>query len=114
MNKYFGALIIPVLALGLLSSCGGGDDKDHGGSEAKGGVYLGGVARLNEVENIKSLFPISINDQVSFHLSAQVYEGLVKFNQVDLNLMPALAYRWDISADQTEYTFHLRSGVMFH
>jgi oligopeptide transport system substrate-binding protein len=114
MNKYFGALIIPVLALGLFSSCGGGDDKDHGGSEAKGGVYLGGVARLNEVENIKSLFPISINDQVSFHLSAQVYEGLVKFNQVDLNLMPALAYRWDVSADQTEYTFHLRSGVMFH
>ncbi len=114
MNKYFGAVIIPILALGLFSSCGGDDNKDHGGSEAKGGIYLGGVARLNEVENIKSLFPISINDQVSFHLGAQVYEGLLKFNQVDLSLMPALATRWDISADQTEYTFHLRQGVMFH
>ncbi len=114
MNKYFGAIIIPVLALGILSSCGGGDDKDHGGSEAKGGVYLGGVVRLNEVENIKSIFPISINDQVSFHLAAQVYEGLVKFNQVDLSLMPAVATRWDVSADQTEYIFHLRQGVVFH
>ena len=117
-DKYFKALIIPVLVPiaigGLLTSCGGDDnDKDHGGSEAKGGVYLGGVARLNEVENIKSLFPISINDQPSFHLAAQVYEGLVKFNQVDLSLMPALAYKWEISADQTEYTFHLRP-IKFH
>ena len=62
MNKYFRSIIVPVLVpitIGMfLSSCGGDDnDKDHGSSEAKGGVYLGGVIRLNEVENIKSLFP---------------------------------------------------------
>ena len=119
MNKYFRSIIVPVLVpitIGMfLSSCGGDDnDKDHGSSEAKGGVYLGGVIRLNEVENIKSLFPISVNDQPSFHLAAQVYEGLVKFNQIDLSLMPAIAYKWEISEDQTEYTFHLRSGVKFH
>lgn len=115
MNKYLGSLILPIIAAGLLSSCGGNESDDgHGSSEAKGGVYLGGVARLNEVENIKSLFPIAINDQISFHLGAQVYEGLLKFSQNDLSLMPGLATRWEANSDQTEYTFHLRQGVKFH
>ncbi len=115
MNKFIGAIIYSAMTIGLLSSCGGDDkNKDHGSSEAPGGVYLGGIMRLNEVENIKSLNPISINDVVSYHLAAQVYEGLVKYNQVDLSLMPGLATRWEISEDQTEYTFHLRSGVKFH
>lgn len=115
MKKILGAIIFPVITLSLLSSCGGGDDKGHGTStEAKGGIYLGGIARLNEVENIKSLNPISINDQVSYHLASQVYEGLVKYNQNDMTLMPGIAYKWEENADQTEYTFHLRSGVKFH
>jgi peptide/nickel transport system substrate-binding protein len=116
MNKIKGVLILfSAVTLGLLSSCGGNDDsKEHGTSEAPGGVYLGGIARLNEVENIKSLSPIAINDQVSYHLSSQVYEGLVKYNQNDLSLIPGVAYRWEVSPDQSEYTFHLRSGVKFH
>lgn len=115
MNKILGAIIFPIAAISLLSSCGGGDDKGQGTSaEAKGGIYLGGVARLNEVESFKSLFPIAINDQVSYHLASQLYEGLVKYNQKDMTLMPGLAYKWEINTDQTEYTFHLRSGAKFH
>jgi oligopeptide transport system substrate-binding protein len=116
MNKFVGAIIYSAMTIGLLSSCGGGDDKnkDHGSSEAPGGVYLGGVMRLNEVENIKSLMPIAINDVVSYHIGAQVYEGLVKYNHNDLTLMPGIAYKWEVSEDQTEYTFHLRGNVKFH
>jgi hypothetical protein len=51
MNKFLGAVIYSAVAIGILSSCNGDDNnKDHGTSEAKGGIYLGGVARLNEVE----------------------------------------------------------------
>lgn len=114
MNKILGAIIIPALTIGLLSSCGGGDDKGKGTSaEAKGGIFLGGIARLNEVESFKSLYPISVNDQVSYHLATQVYEGLVKYNQNDMTLLPCIAYKWELSADNLEYTFHLRSGVKF-
>lgn len=115
MKKILSALIFPVAAMSLLSSCGGGEEKGHGSSaEAKGGIFLGGIVRLNEVENIKSLYPISINDQVSYHLAAQVYEGLVKYNQNDMTLLPGLAYKWEVSEDLLVYTFHLRSGVKFH
>ena len=43
-----------------------------------------------------------------------VYNGLVQFRRGTLDLEPALATNWDISADQRTYTFHLRGGVKFH
>lgn len=115
MNKFLGAIVFPIVGISLLSSCGGGEEKGHGTSaEAKGGIYLGGVARLNEVESFKSLDPIAINDQVTYHLASQLYEGLIKYNQNDMSLLPGIAYKWDVSEDQTEYTFHLRGGVKFN
>jgi oligopeptide transport system substrate-binding protein len=98
----------------LLVSCGGDDVKKQNTEEAKGGIYIGGVARLNEVENFKSLMPIAINEQNSYHIASQVYEGLVKYNPSDLNIKPGLAYKWEVSDDQTEYTFHLRGTAVFH
>lgn len=113
MNKILFASSVSLAV--LFASCGGDKSTSNNTtSEAKGGVYLGGVLRVNEVENIKSLIPIAINEQNSYHLSSQVYEGLVKYNQNDLTLMPGIAKSWEVSNDQTEYTFHLRSNAVFH
>jgi oligopeptide transport system substrate-binding protein len=113
MNKLF---LFSSISLSLLLSSCGGDDKNNNSatSEAKGGVYMGGILRLNEVENIKSLMPIAINEINSFHIASQVYEGLVIYNQVDLTLKPGIAKTWEVSEDQTEYTFHLRTNAKFH
>jgi oligopeptide transport system substrate-binding protein len=33
----------------------------------------------------------------------------------DLNIVPSLAYRWEVSADRLVYTFHLRpDSIYFH
>ncbi len=37
-----------------------------------------------------------------------LYEGLVRADGADLHPTPGVAERWDISPDQTAYTFHLR------
>lgn len=42
-----------------------------------------------------------------------VFSGLVSFDP-NLNLTPDLAESWDISADGTVYTFHLRQNAKFH
>jgi len=43
----------------------------------------------------------------------QLYNTLVEVDS-QLNIVPSLAKRWDISDDKTVYTFHLRNDVIFH
>ena len=116
MKKLFIPLAVSAIALGLASctSCSGDKTENHEGTAAKGGVFMGGVMRLNEVEAFKSLNPIAVNEIVGFHIGCQLFEGLVKFNQADLSLVPAIASRWEINENQTEWTFHIRQGVVFH
>ncbi len=98
----------------LIVSCGDDQVKKENTQEAKGGVYAGGIARLNEVENFKSLMPIAINEINSYHIASQVYEGLVCYNQNDLSIIPGVASRWEVSEDQKEYTFYIRANALFH
>lgn len=113
MRKLFIPLFAGALTLGVIS-CTEEKKDNHSGSEGKGGIYTGGVMRLNEVEAFKSLNPIAVNEIVGFHIGTQLFEGLVKFNQNDLSIEPAIASRWESNGDQTEWTFHIRPGIKFH
>lgn len=113
MRKIFIPLVASVLTFSLVS-CSEDTKENHEGAEGKGGVYMGGVMRMNEVEAFKSLNPIAVNEIVGFHIGTQLFEGLVKFDQNDLSIKPAIARSWDINENQTEWTFHIRQGVMFH
>lgn len=44
---------------------------------------------------------------------ANVFEGLTRIGERG-EVLPALAARWDVSADRLVYTFHLRTGVRYH
>lgn len=74
----------------------------------------GGVFRMNEPEDFRSLYPFNVIDRPSFHIAEQVYEGLVKLDPQTLRIVPSLAKSWSISADGLSYTFNLRGGVRFH
>ncbi|HEY5219649.1 MAG TPA: ABC transporter substrate-binding protein, partial [Gemmatimonadaceae bacterium] len=60
----------------------------------------------------RSLDPALSTDVPTGRAVSYVFEGLTRFTP-DARLEPDLATRWDLSADQRTYTFHLRAGVSF-
>ncbi len=117
MKRLAGALAI-TLTFGAVSlvnkSCSPGPDGPISTRTAQGPVKYGGVFRMNEIEDFRTLYPLNIVEVVGHHIGTQVYEGLVKFNQKDLSVIPALATRWEALDSNTRYVFHLRDGVLFH
>lgn len=106
--------IFSLFAVALLASCGNDNTTTGGLRKANGDVYYGGVFRTNEVEDFRNLYPLNITEVVSHRIANQVYEGLVKLNQNDLSIVPALAEKWEKNPEATQWTFHLRKGVKFH
>ena len=100
------------LALLLLAACAAPEPPRERKTAA--GKCYGGVFNANESEELSSLFPLSLTQAASHRVGAQVYEGLVRLDQRDLTVIPALAESWTVDATGTEYTFKLRTGVFFH
>ena len=73
----------------------------------------GGVYRKPLEFAPRTLDPALATDIYSVALIQQIFDGLVQYDG-DLNIIPALARSWKISADGLAYTFYLREGVRFH
>lgn len=80
---------------------------------AAGGRNYGGIFRVNETGELRSLDPVRINDATSSHIAEQVYDRLVTLDE-NLELRPDLAERFEISPDGKVITYYLRRGVYFH
>ncbi|MGZ4033895.1 MAG: ABC transporter substrate-binding protein [Bacteroidia bacterium] len=107
-------VIYSLLVAGFFASCGSGTTTTGEAHKAKGGVYYGGVFRMNEVEDFRNLYPLNITEVTSHRIANQVYEGFVKLDQGDLTIVPCLAEKWEKNADASQWTFHVRKGVKFH
>jgi ABC-type transport system substrate-binding protein len=71
------------------------------------------IFHYNEQTGIASLDPAFAKNQSVMWAVHQLYNTLVEVDS-QLNIVPSLAKRWDISDDKTTYTFHLRNDVVFH
>ena len=107
-------IIYSFLVLGLLASCGSNNSSKENNKKANGSVNYGGVFRMNEIEDFRSLYPLDITEVVSQRISSQVYEGLVKLSQADLTILPSLAQKWEKNADASQWIFLIRKGVKYH
>ncbi|MGH7636314.1 MAG: ABC transporter substrate-binding protein, partial [Gemmatimonadaceae bacterium] len=60
----------------------------------------------------RSLDPALSTDVPTGRAVSYIFDGLTVFTP-DAQVVPGLAERWDVSADGSRYTFHLRRGVNF-
>src|SRR3972149_2473653 len=117
------ALVVVIGGLSVALLAGGGDDDGGGnGSPAPEGSpeaetpplpeRVGGELRLFGPDPI-TLDPACASDASSAEYIVEIFSGLASFDR-DLNLIPDIAEKWDISPDGSVYTFHLRNNVLFH
>lgn len=74
----------------------------------------GGTFQLAIQENVSTLFPYQIYDLTTAQVGHQIYESLLQFDNKGGDVIPSLAEKWEVSEDQTVYTFHIKKGVFFH
>jgi oligopeptide transport system substrate-binding protein len=60
-----------------------------------------------------TLDPQLSGDATSAEYIVEIFSGLVTLDK-DLNIVPDIAERWDMSPDGKVYTFYLRKSVQFH
>ena len=60
----------------------------------------------------RSLDPALSTDVPTGRAVAYVFDGLTRFTP-EARVEPAIAERWDVSPDGSQYVFHIRHGVKF-
>lgn len=98
-------LVLLALALGAISCSVG----------ANAGPYFGktvpperNILRYVTGDEPESLDPVVSTGQPEARIYMALYDGLVEYHQKTLEPTPALAERWDINNDSSEFTFHMR------
>ena len=97
MRRWF-ALFLAVAG----SACGGGGD----------GAGRRTIIDSRDNYDPRSLDPALSTDVPTGRAVGYLFDGLTRFTP-EARVEPALATRWDVNADGSVYTFHLRRGVKF-
>jgi oligopeptide transport system substrate-binding protein len=71
------------------------------------------ILRYANGDEPESLDPPISTGQPEARIYMALYQGLVDYDPKTLNAIPALAERWDINSDSSEFTFHLRHNAVW-
>ncbi|MFC1903593.1 peptide ABC transporter substrate-binding protein [Chloroflexota bacterium] len=82
------------------------------------GLFLAGGCQSEDALNLYGIDPITLDPAVSGEMTSheyiqQMFGGLVRFDD-NLEPVPDIAEKWELSADGRTYTFYLRQDVKFH
>jgi oligopeptide transport system substrate-binding protein len=93
------------LVLAILSSCSQiSSSHDHSDKA---------IFKYNESDGISRLDPAYVTQFRDFLVNKHLFNGLITLDK-DMQVIPDIASRWEVSPDGMEYTFYLRSDVLFH
>lgn len=64
--------------------------------------------------DLTTLDPVAISTPWELEIAGVLYEGLVRFDADTQTILPAVAEKWQVSADGLVYTFQVRNKLIFH
>jgi peptide/nickel transport system substrate-binding protein len=103
VRGYVRKLALPLAAIAVLAIAG-----TAGGASRAGTLVFGNVGEPTYLD------PALVSDGVSFMVTEQMMEGLVKLKPGTTKIVPSLATSWKLSGANKVWTFNLRKGVKFH
>ncbi|GAA2182808.1 hypothetical protein GCM10009785_23630 [Brooklawnia cerclae] len=106
------AALLAALAVAVTGCSGGGDDASTSQAPTDGVLRLGFLNDPGQPPD-----PDIYYAGAGLAITTNVYEGLVRYeagNSTEAEIVPLLAESWEVSDDNSQYTFHLREGVTFH
>lgn len=90
---------------------------DHSGVLPVAGRLIGAEDNTlvyARAQDAVTLDPALAQDEESYKVIANIFEGLVCFKPGTTTIEPCLAEAWRVSPDGREWTFYLRKNVKFH
>lgn len=117
-RKLFLLTILIFTMVALLAACSGdtSSSKDKDASKGKDSQSQDGEKTLvfgRGADSIQ-LDPSKVTDGESLYVTNQIYDTLVRYEEENTEVKPALATKWDVSDDGLVWTFQLRDDVKFH
>src|SRR5690554_5699378 len=98
-------LLIILLIIPMLYSCNDQVVTDaEGVITAKGGVRYGGNFRFMSSEKVKGLFPLETTDMYTNRILPQIFEGLLKIDPGNTELIPSIAKETSMNENSTIFT----------
>ncbi|MFI5395701.1 MAG: ABC transporter substrate-binding protein [Candidatus Binatia bacterium] len=104
-------LVLAAVLASLMVACRQSSEPSGGTPAASSGAQRLVSATISDP---KTFNPLLVVDGASAAAVGDLFEGLVRLNPVTIEMEPRLAEKWEISADGTVYTFHLRHDVRWH
>ncbi len=114
-KRLWTALSLLVVLATSLAACAAPAAPVTGGASSAQAVAEGpkGTLTIGLTTDIKTVELPNAPERQTANAAQTMYDSLV-FPEVDGSYSPALAEKWEVSADGTTYTFHLRKDVTFH
>jgi oligopeptide transport system substrate-binding protein len=112
-------LAVGVVAIAVLAGGGGnGNQSTPGGQRTPRPQTGSGICNSDTLitfgsDPLSVLDPIQVRDEGTAEYIIEIFGGLVTLD-LDMNIVPDIAERWDVSPDGRVYTFTLRNNVVFH
>ncbi|WP_166242744.1 SgrR family transcriptional regulator [Paenibacillus turpanensis] len=72
------------------------------------------VLRFPFYRPLGNLDPAYLHRRTEAHMSAQLFDTLLRYDPSSKEVLPHLAHHWECSPDLTEWHLYLRKGVRFH
>lgn len=106
--------LLHLLPIVLLAACGGGDRPVGTFEDLPESERYGGTAVIAYISDIPDMNPLTSTETLAAEMQQFVLFLPVLHYDADLQPAPALARSWEVNADTTELTLHLRDDVFWH